>query len=165
MGESFRLSQNSAPLACAAPRGPPPRPPPPAPREQPVPLGRVTALWLVFFTFRERAGASSTQRPPASPRHLSSRGRLLPGRGRGCGPAQLVSHQHGPAGSEVPVPAHRQLRGPGSDQHPGPGQVRTGPGAKQPGAEPLGPTPGSLQLAPVGRSSRSSCWSRMGRSG
>lgn len=56
----------------------------------------------------------------------SCRGWLLPGRGRGHSPAQLVPHRHSAAGPEVPVPAPRLLRRPGPDQHPGASQVREG---------------------------------------
>ena len=68
----------------------------------------------------------ASSQPCSESRRFSCRRRILPGRGRGCSPAQLVPHQDRAAGPEVPVPAHRQLRGPGPDQRAGPGQVRRG---------------------------------------
>lgn len=125
---------------------------PPPPAEKPGPPERVPALCLVLFTAEKRANTSLAQRsrcprPAVLPqaRCFSSRGRLLPGSGRGRGPTQLGSHQHGAAGPETPVPAHRRLRGPGHDQHPGPGQVRSR------GRPAPGPSPRSLRPRRVGR--------------
>lgn len=102
--------------------------------ENPGPPGRVSlrsaghSQGVAFVSSAPRPQATLTTPSPSSFRlyvwHFSSRGRLLPGRGRRCGPAQLVPHPQRAAGPAVPVPAHRQLRGPGLDQHPGPSQVR-----------------------------------------
>lgn len=88
---------------------------------------------------------------------LSSRGRLLPGRGRGCGPAQLVPHHHRAAGPRVPVPAPRQLGGPGHDQRPGPSQVRGGRGAKYLDTAGTWTHPGPGPIRPAGSTMGHSC--------
>ena len=97
----------------------------------------------------------ASSQPCSESRRFSCRRRILPGRGRGCSPAQLVPHQDRAAGPEVPVPAHRQLRGPGPDQRAGPGQVRRGWGLEGRGT----PRPS------VWAQGRTIYWSRMGRGG